>query len=234
MTECFAARSTDIMLALNPNEERKYRSLGAKKVFTLPLQAIPDLLHTHMTRDTKPLHVLFMGSSYSVGHNRAALDFIVKSVVPEILKRAPGEFVFHVTGSKFPAEYESYIDGKTIIYDGYVPKEQMNAYFDSIDCMISPTPKRVGMQGKVFEPLSRSIPLVTSPENTVGYPFEHRKSVLLATTKDEYVKELLYLREVSVRKELSSKEGALCQSLFSREKIDAVMKSFLSVAYIDL
>ncbi len=233
MSECFASRSTDIMLALNPNEEKKYRSLGAKKVFMLPLQAIPDLLHSHTTKNIKPLQVLFMGSSYSVGHNRVALDFIVKEVIPEALKKAPGEFVFHVTGSKFPPEYESFIDNKTIIYDGYVLKEQMDDYFASIDCMISPTAKRVGMQGKVFEPLARSIPLITSPDNIVGYPFKHKHSILFATTVSEYVEMLLYMRQESVRTGLSSESGALCQSLFSRQKIDSIMQNLLQELHLN-
>lgn len=228
MTERFACTSSDVVLALNPNEEKKYISLGAKKVYTLPLQAIPTLLHPHGTRETKPLHVLFMGSSYTVGHNLAALDFIVKEVVPEVTKQASGEFVFHVTGSKFPKEYESYIDGVSVVYDGYVPKEHMDTYFDGIDCMISPTPKRVGMQGKVFEPLARSIPLITSPDNVVGYPFVNKKSVLFATTKDEYVHELLALRDFSLRTQLSTESGLLSNSLFSREKIDAIMNTFLA------
>ncbi|KND48431.1 MAG: hypothetical protein AB200_01730 [Parcubacteria bacterium C7867-005] len=227
MTECFAARSSDLMIALNPNEERKYKKLGAKKAVTLPLQALPDLIRPHTTRDLSPLHILFMGSSYSVGHNKVALDFIVKEIAPAVFKSAPDEFAFHVTGSKFPSEYEVFIDGKNIIYDGYVPKEKMNEYFDSIDCMISPSAKRVGMQGKVFEPLARNIPLITSPDNVVGYPFKHKQSVLLAENKDEYVNMLLYVRSKVVRESLSKESSNLCASLFSRERIDGIMQGIL-------
>lgn len=227
ITEYLATQTTDYFLALNPNEEKLYRKLGAKKITTLPLQALPEMMHKHSIKDTRPLHVLFMGSSYTVGHNREAFEFIVKEVVPGVIKKTPDEFIFHITGSKFPKEFESYVDNKNIVYDGYVPKEEINDYFNMIDIMLSPSAKRVGMQGKVFEPLARSIPLITSEENIVGYPFIHKNSVLFARTSDEYVDMLLYARSKDIRNGLSNESWKLCNDLFSRSRIDGVMFKML-------
>jgi len=227
MTEYFASRSSDYLLALNPNETNKYKWFGAKKVVTLPLQALPSLLRKHDIRNVPTLNVLFMGSSYTVGHNKEALDFILRKVVPEISKGAPNKFVFHITGAKFPKEYEPFIDGKKILYDGYIPKEAMEEYFSKIDVMISPSEKRVGMQGKVFEPLARSIPLITSRQNIVGYPFYHKESVLLANTLEEYVSMLLYIFPHPVRLKLSKESKRICDELYSRRRIDSIMNSVL-------
>ncbi len=228
MTEFFAARSSDYMLALNPNEEKKYSTLGAKQICTLPLQALPDMLGPHSTHTQKPLHVLFMGSSYTIQHNCDALEFVAGKVVPIVHKKYPSQFVFHITGAKFPKKYESYIDNKTVFYDGYIPKEDMKAFFDSIDIVISPSVKDVGMQGKVFEPIARSIPLITSKNNIVGYPFKHKESVLFAASPEEYADMLSYVSQDDIREGLSRESGKLSRTLFSREIIDTLLLKMLS------
>lgn len=227
LSEMKSAQSTDYMLALNPNEEKKYKRLGTKNVMTLPLQVLPEKLNSHESKERKPLNVLFMGSSYSVGHNLEALKFVIHAIAPTVFKKSLGDFIFHITGTKFPKDYEKYIDGKNIIYDGYIPKENLDDYFKSIDLAISPSKKIVGMQGKVFEPLARSLPLITSSENVVGYPFINKESVLFAKTKEEYAELLLSLRDVELRKKIGDKGGEVSRNLFSSEKIDGIMYNLL-------
>jgi hypothetical protein len=227
LSEWFASRKSNIVFTLNPNEVRWYRRIGAQ-VELLPLRFLWEKFKRRGVNSARPLQVLFMGSSYNLSHNLKSFEFVAKELAPELSKSAPGEFVFHVTGSKFPAEHSKFVDGTTVIYDGYVPIEKMDEYLDSMDVVIVPAVKRVGMQGKVFEPMARGMVVLTSKENLVGYPFKEGIDVVCAENKHEYINKLLDLRDPHLRQVISNNVSELSKKLFSREDLDKVVRSALN------
>lgn len=228
LSEILTARKSDVLAVLNPNEAKIYRLLGARRIFVLPLRGLPPLLGKNTEiKDHAPLHVLYMSSTYQVAHNRRAANFFISQIIPRIKEKFPGEFVFHFLGSKFPDELLSALDGETARYEGYVPAEQMENFLSHMDIAVSPSAKRVGMQQKVFEPLVRGLPLITSPQNLVGYPFRHQESVFLAESPEEYVDALRLFRESVFRKKLSANAVNISVTLFSAEKINAITRSVI-------
>ncbi|OGH64453.1 MAG: hypothetical protein A2821_02950 [Candidatus Magasanikbacteria bacterium RIFCSPHIGHO2_01_FULL_41_23] len=228
ISEILVARRSDCIVALNPNEAKIYAALGAKQVFVLPLRKLPALIGKNTDiKDNHPLHVLYMSSSYTVAHNQRALRLLLNKIIPIIHQKYPNQFVFHFSGSKLPPSLFTFIDGKTVKYEGYIPIDQMESFLARIDIVVSPSSKKVGMQQKVFEPLVRGIPLVTSPCNIVGYPFYHEESVLLAVTPDQYVDALQKLRDYDLRKKLSKNAVDIATTLFSREIVDSTGQSII-------
>ncbi len=218
------AKESDVIAALNPNEAELYKSLGAKNVHILPLRFLPDKIQSeHPIREGSPLHVLFMGSSYNVDHNLKALELVITEVVPKLKAEFPGQFVFHITGTRVPESLDAYFDGSSVINEGYVSIDKLGSFLKTIDIAVSPSPKRVGMQGKVFEPLVRGIPVVTSRGNMVGYPFEDGVSVIFADTCDEIVAGLLRLRDSKFRTKLSSNAISLSNKLFSGKYLKEII-----------
>ena len=235
LSEILTVWKSDCLAVLNPNEAKTYRLLGARKVFVLPLRGLPPFLGKNMsTKNRLPLHVLYMSSTYQVAHNKRAARFFISRIIPKIKEKFPGEFIFHFLGSKFPDDLLSNMDGETARYEGYIPTEHMEFFLTNMDIAVSPSSKKVGMQQKVFEPLVRGIPLVTSSQNIVGYPFYHEQSVFLASTPDEYIDALQMLRDEGLRKKLSENAVGVANILFSREIVDSTTRSILdSVKKID-
>ncbi|MBI1956898.1 MAG: glycosyltransferase [Candidatus Niyogibacteria bacterium] len=221
LSEWLTVRKSDWLFAITPREEAIYRRMGARRASTLPLRSLPKYLSENRTiHDERPLHVFFAGSTYTVSHNREALEFIVRKIAPELERHAPGAFIFHITGNKVPSDTAHDIRGP-VRHDGFV--EDWESFTDRMDIALVPSLFGAGMQQKIFEPLSRGIPTVTSSRGLADYPFRGDESVLLAETPDEFVGCLLRLRDIGLREKLSKNALLLSNQLFSRMKLDAII-----------
>jgi hypothetical protein len=219
--EKIAAREADMILAITPDEERWYRSLGAKKTGVLPLRGLAHCLERRTHAEKPVLDAVFLSSNFNMGHNRDALVFLLEQVVPRIRERAPGTFRFHITGKKFPKRYEHFLadDVRTV---GFVP--DIGAFLRTMDLAVCPWISGQGMQQKVFEPLCRELPLIT--DKVAGYPFVDGKEVLLAHGGEAYVERLLELTSTARRQEVADSAYAKAQSLFAED----VLKKTVSEA----
>ena len=215
--EIIAVRTADIVYAITPNEARILRRFTSNPVCVLPLRALPSLLgKSNAPTNHSPLRVVFMGSTYNVQHNLRAAKMVIEQIAPLAEREAPGEFVFSITGGKLPTTLNKAC-GKNIHYEGYV--DDLNIFLSNIDIAIAPSLFGAGMQQKVFEPIARGIPTITSSRALAGYPFIDKKEVLLANTPEEFVDALLSLRSVSIRKALTDQAIKMASTNFSEEQI---------------
>jgi hypothetical protein len=212
--EKIAARESDFIFGITPVEEAWYRGWGAVHAGTLPLRGLSRCFahKTHLPKDT--LDVVFLSSNYNMGHNRDALEFLLTKVVPLVRAKAPGVFRFHLTGKKFPKKYERYL-ADDVRTTGFV--EDLGSLLATMDIALCPWISGHGMQQKVFEPLCRGLPLIT--HKTAGYPFEDGKEILLAQDAEEYVRQLLMLRDASLRQRIADAARLKAQTLFSEETV---------------
>lgn len=217
--ETIAARESDFIFGITPVEEQWYAGRGAKRHGTLPLRGLSQTFtkKTHQRKDV--LDVVFLSSNYNMGHNRDALVFLLDKILPLVRKRAPGKFKFHLTGSKFPEKYRPLL-GDDVMTTGFVP--DIGEYLSTMDIALCPWISGHGMQQKVFEPLCRSLPLITT--KTAGYPFEDEKEILLASTPKEYVDHLLTLTDASVRQKQADSAYAKAYELFSEDAVKKIVK----------
>ena len=219
--ERIVAREADMVLAITPDEEAWYRALGAKKTATLPLRGLANCLETREHEAKQTLDVVFLSSNYNMGHNRDALECLL-SIVPVVRKEMPGKFRFHLTGSKFPDKYKHQL-ADDVIYEGFIPN--LGEFLKGMDIALCPWISGQGMQQKVFEPLCRSIPLLTT--KTAGYQFESGKEVLLCKTEEDYVAGLRRLMSAEERNAVSSRAFAKAEELFSAQATAKIIESAL-------
>jgi hypothetical protein len=218
--ETIAATESDFIFGITPVEEQWYRSRGAKNAGTLPLRGLSRCL-THKTHTDKDvLDVVFLSSNYNMGHNRDSLKYLLNEILPRVRKRAPNLFRFHLTGGKFPEKLRPLLgdDARTT---GFVP--DIAAFLATMDIALCPWISGHGMQQKIFEPLCRTLPLITT--KTAGYPFEPGREVLLAASPDEYIDHLLSLRETKKRQAQADLAYAKAQTLFSEETLKQTVDS---------
>ncbi|MBI5004038.1 hypothetical protein HZC00_03015 [Candidatus Kaiserbacteria bacterium] len=224
LSEIITIWKSTLILALSPYEASVYRRIGAKRIMVVPLRGLPPLIRDdHEIRWGSPLHVFFMGSAYSVAHNERGLDLVTGVLAQRAARECPGAFVFHISGARIPAKYLSRFDGTTLINEGYIDADKFDAYMDRMDIALSPTPKYVGMQQKVYEPLCRGISLITPRCNLGGYPFEDGVHYMGADSEDEYFEKLLALRDPDLRTKLSQNSIQVARELFTWEANDHML-----------
>ena len=217
--ETIAATESDLILAITPDEERWYRSLGAKNAGVLPLRGLSHCFVKKTHSQKSPLDVVFLSSNYNMGHNRDAMLFLIEKIVPLVRRSLPGTFRFHLTGKKFPKACEKYL-GDDVKLTGFV--EDLGALLATMDIALCPWILGQGMQQKVFEPLCRSLPLITN--KTAGYPFEPGKEVLLAQTPEEFVSALKQLMDPTERQHIADAAYEKAEMLFSEEAVMGILK----------
>lgn len=226
-SEYVSLKKSDWVFAVTPHEEQIYRKLGITGISTLPLRGLPDCVRSeHQIRARSPLHVFFFGSTYSVSHNRRAAEFFLKEIAPAARTQYKGEFVFHLSGRKLPEEYKKFL-ADDVIYHGFLDVAALDKLLSDMDIALIPSFFGAGMQQKIFEPLCRGIPTITSERGIAGYPFRHKENVYFAKTAEDFVAGLLELKDVSLRKKLSEASIKTAQKIFSQDVIDSTVRSAL-------
>ncbi len=221
--EIITIHKSDLIFSITPKEEKTYRRFGARNVINLPLRGLPLCLKAEREiKDRRQLNVFFMGSTYNVHHNLAALEVILKKIAPEALKKFPDIFKFHISGSKAPDELKKFF-GPNIVYLGYINQEALDKFLNDMDIAIVPSLYGAGMQQKIFEPMCRGIPTIASGRGLAGYPFRNRQHLLASDDIDEFADLLFELKDARLRKLLSENSAALSNKLFSREALDSVI-----------
>ncbi len=215
--ELQAIQLCTVMVAITPVEQAKYTRLAKHKpVELLPLRGLPQHLRPpRPASNRRPLNVFFWGSTYNVSHNRAALRFVVEEIAPRLRIAAPDDFCLHIFGGKVPPDISS-SSMEDVRIHGFVP--YLEETLVDMDIAVVPSLYGCGMQQKVFEPLCRGFPTVTSLRGLAGYSFEPMQDVLTAVTASEFVAHLLNLRSPDLRASISANASLRAAELFSAER----------------
>ncbi len=225
LTEHVTARKADVLFSITPAEEDQYRAVHAKKVQTLPLRSLYKKLGTHAVREhSAPLNIFFTGSTFTVAHNRRALEFVLE-LAPLLEKQFPGKFKIHIFGSKFPLDLEKSIPAN-VIKRGFV--DDLDSAMQEMDIAIAPSFFGSGMQQKIFEPLARGFPTVTNLRGLAGYAFVPGEDVLVGGTAAEYVDALGTLIDPACRLQLSQNAQRKSGLFFGQDVIDRVLRNCFS------
>ena len=129
--------------------------------------------------------------------------------------------MFHILGKKLPEDLSKLCKGN-IKEEGFV--DDLNIFLDEMDVAVIPSLMGAGMQQKIFEPLVRGIPTVTSVRGIAEYPYKDNEHVLYADDSSEFVNQILKLQDITIRKKLSQNSIKLSKEQFSTERIDEIVK----------
>ncbi len=215
--EITALRHSTLLVAITPVEQAKYARLSRQShVALLPLRSLPRHLRPARPASARhPLNIFYWGSTYNVSHNRAALTFVTRQLLPRLRSVAPGEFRLHLFGGKIPPDLQA-LEADDLIVHGFVP--DLEPELSEMDIAVVPSLYGCGMQQKIFEPLCRGFPTVTSQRGLAGYPFRDGEEVLLARNLNDFTARLLDLQSPECRSRLSANASRLAAELFSAER----------------
>lgn len=209
-----AAISASVMAAITPDELRFYDHLRPGHARLLPLASLAALFREPRTRAdvTAPIHAFYWGATYNVAHNREGLQFVVDNVMRAVRElRLP--LVLHVLGSKVPAEIERQYSASDVRFEGYV--DDIEVFLSGMDIAIVPSLSGAGMQQKIFEPMCRGFPVITSSRGLAGYDLRDGVHVLTATNASEFAKVVSKLTDPTLYNRIAADGYAQAQRLFT-------------------
>lgn len=219
--EVITILESSFLFAITPEEEKIYRRFGAKNIAVLPLRGLPLCFkNEHKIENKEILNVFFAGSTYSVPHNRKALELIVRKIAPAIEQKMPGRFIFHITGRKFPANLKLFLN-EGVVYHGTI--NHWEEFLKDMDIAIVPSLFGAGMQQKIFEPLCRGIPAIASSRGLAGYQFKNEEHLLVAETAEDFIKCIFRLEEAALRQRLAENARKLALQIFSQSALDQII-----------
>lgn len=218
-------KRANIVFAITEIEKALYRKRGVHAQ-TLPLRSLPYIFKEkpHLPKRADILKVVYSGSTYSVGHNRMAAEFIIRKIVPKAVKALNGKVSFHITGAKLPKEITNNL-GENVIYEGYV--HNYKDFLLNADVVLAPSLGGAGMQQKIFEPVTRGIPTITSSRGLAGYDFKNEQHLFVADTAEEAVAALKKMQDIDWRRKLGKQGRAQAGRIFSEKVIRALIMSKL-------
>lgn len=175
-----------------------------------------------------PLDIMYLGASYLVRFHLRGAEELIRHIAPEVERRAPGRFRFHILGSKMPERVANLCDGKSVIYEGYV--DDFEGFLEGMDAGAFPVYTGKVIKGKVFESMARAFPIVI-PQNCLGgYVLKDGEEVLMAETNDAFVEAILSLQSDDLRLKLSTGAAEFAKQDFSYEALTANLSKILSAA----
>jgi len=215
MLEKHTVKNASRIFAINPNEEAIYKKWN-EKTKLLPLCSLYSKLRSpDNLAKNRVLNLFYAGGSYNVLFHLKGAEFLIKKVMPILLKESPGDFVLHVFGSKMPKSLSVLCDGKNIIYRSYVP--DYDAALDEMDIGVFPVFKGGGMKQKIFEPICRGFPVVVPKIALRGYPLTNQKNAIVANNVDEFVEGLKKLKDKDFYQKISDGACLYAKENFSKD-----------------
>lgn len=202
--------SIDHLLAITHRDLKNFRSLGYHKSAI----AVPIGLDTrdYMASDKKmdqPLSISFIGSLDWVP-NTEGIDWFLEEIWPSILEQFK-DITLHIAGRNTPASYlKKNIPNVTF----YGEVEDAKAFINAHPVMIVPLLSGSGMRVKILEGLFLGRLVITTSLGLEGIEASHKDQVLIAETKEEFVKCIKFLIDHPIQSDNITKRAMVYASRY--------------------
>lgn len=197
-------RDAEALKALNPATPTVTIPNGVDIDFFTPTGYEPD----------EPA-LLFTGN-FDYPPNLDAALRLVRDIFPRVKQAVPAARLTLVGGNP-PAALRAYTSDDIEI-TGRVP--DLRPYFECALIYVSPLRLGAGIKNKVLETLAMQTPVVASPLSCDGIPIRHKEHVLLATSDDEFVEQIVaLLRDPARRATLAQNGRRLVEAQFTWQRV---------------
>ncbi|MDR1951154.1 MAG: glycosyltransferase [Bacteroidales bacterium] len=162
----------------------------------------------------KTADLLFVGN-LSYPPNVRAMDFLVKEIMPKLVQKDPSVklLIAGANPSKKRLKYQS--ENIQILAN---PKDIREAY-NTAKIFVAPMMIGTGLQNKLLEAMAMRLPCITTPLANSGLRAAPNTEILIAETANEFVNQILYLKNnPDVCKQLSERAFEFVSQSFSWKK----------------
>ncbi len=214
--EGFLLKRADHCFAVSPIDQGHFQRLYGRLPESLPNAVDCDGFAALTSEAIRPVRdkyrlegdvVLFMGL-YDYPPNKRAVDFLVHSVMPEVVSARPQAKLL-VTGGVTP------YTAPWLINPGFLPHGELKAVIKSCRVGVAPVFSGSGTRLKILEYMAGGLPVVTTRKGAEGLPVVAGEHVLFAETPLEFRDAILALFETDgLRERLASSAAALVRERF--------------------
>jgi O-antigen biosynthesis protein len=181
-------RQADAATAVSKVDADRFCALYGRKPLRLPNGVDLTWLHDASPKAVDAVRrryglpqatVLFMGG-YAYFPNREAIDFLVREVFPEVVRRAPSAKLL-VLGGEVP------YSAPWLVAPGVVPAAELPAFIHAAAASVAPIFSGSGTRLKVIESLAAGVPVVATEKGVEGLLLQPGKDFVRAETANEFI-----------------------------------------------
>ena len=82
-----------------------------------------------------------------------------------------------------------------------------------------------GMKQKIFEAICRGFPVLAPEKALGGYPLKHQENILFANNCEEFVKNIIRLKDKEERERISRNAYEFAQKYFNKDSYIRILKN---------
>jgi len=131
--------------------------------------------------------LLFMGLP-EFKPNKEAINFLVKTIMPEVLKEYP-DLKLAIIGGKVN------FSRKWLINPGNIPFEEVPAFIKACDICLAPIFSGSGTRLKILEYLAAEKPVISTTKGAEGIAVNNKKNIVIVDNIYKYAEEIVYILE---------------------------------------
>jgi glycosyltransferase involved in cell wall biosynthesis len=165
---------------------------------------------------------LYVGN-FSWMENRDAVEYLVTTLWPEILKKYPSS-TLKIVGKSMPLSLEKKLKGKNAVYLSHV--ERIQDELSSSTIMLAPIRIGGGTKYKILEALSMGLPVITTAIGAEGLHVCHKEHLYIADSAKEVLTAIGELLSSESRYNTVRKNGrALIEAMYCFDSIARDLES---------
>jgi glycosyltransferase involved in cell wall biosynthesis len=204
-------------------QDREFFRRRAVKTPTVVIPVYMDLVEDNMVNyENNDFH--FVGSM-SWKPNADAVKWIINQIAPKLQRLLPDSKI-HIAGSAMPKSMkEKQI--KNVVFHGKV--NSMCDFMSTHGTLIVPLKTGSGVRIKILEALSFGVPLISTEKGKEGISLTPKKHFLTANITEEFLLQMKYLNENTMKKKSLGEEGKkFISEEYSIEIVSNHIREFLA------
>ncbi|MEO0292888.1 MAG: glycosyltransferase family 4 protein [candidate division WOR-3 bacterium] len=165
--------------------------------------------------------ILFFMGLTDYKPNKEAIDFLIKNIMPDIIKKYPDVKLALIGGEvNFNIEW--------LINPGSIPFKEVPPFIKACDICVAPIFSGSGTRLKILEYLAAGKPVVATGKSAEGLELEKGRHFLQAETVEEFIEKLEYLLKNPEKGRKLGREGEkIVEERYSWKKIMADFNCFI-------
>ncbi|MCK4358648.1 MAG: glycosyltransferase [Candidatus Cloacimonetes bacterium] len=186
------------------------------------IKILPNSVETSkMKQDYSQKGIITFVGNMSVEHNISAVDFVTNEIMPTLLNDEDVKFnIIGANLSKRVLKMEGINNTNVVGFVDDLYTELVNS-----DIFIAPIFFSSGIQNKVLEAMAAGLPVITTKNVALSIQATQDTNLIIAATKDEFVKKIkLLYKDKSLREKIGRNGRALIEKKYSKNSIRKILK----------
>lgn len=201
--ELLALKKFDAIIPITEVDAQFFKKCGIKKMFVSPTGVNIETFKADST-EIQANSIFHLGALNWMP-NQKAIKWFVEEIWGNVQKEIP-EAKFYIAGRDIPDWIFDYNNqGKNIEVVGEVTSAV--DFMNSKSIMVVPLKSGSGMRIKIVEGMALGKPIVSTSIGAEGIEYTHQKNILIADSKQDFVKELVTLLQNQQKQEEIGKEA---------------------------